>query len=95
MFLVNHPHRDWQTNSNGYDFGLFSQGALEVRVAKHPDKSMEVSVKGLGDCIVGTRQAIPSTEQPGVMVGFTWKEGEAVFYLCGERVATVPFRAAG
>lgn len=60
FFLVNHPHTDWRTNSNTYDFGLFSHGALEVRAAKHPDRTMEVCVKGFGESIIGTRQTIPN-----------------------------------
>ena len=93
MFLVNHPHADWRTNSNAYDFGLFSKGGLEVKAAKHPDRTMEVSVRGLGESIIGTRQAIPHTGQPAVMVGFTWSGREAVFYFCGERVDSVEYRA--
>ncbi len=88
MFPVNHPHTDWRTNSHSYDFGLFSQGPLEVRVAKYPDGTIEVLIKGLGDYIVGTRNAIPNTDQPGVMIGFTWTASEVVFYLCGERVGS-------
>lgn len=95
MFLVNHPHADWRTNSNGYDFGLFSQGALEVRAAKHPDKTMEVCIKGLGTSVIGTRQTIPNTDQPGVMIGFTWSGRDVVFYLCGERVDSVKYRLIG
>lgn len=95
IFLVNHPHADWRTNSNAYDFGLFSQGGLEVKTAKHPNRTMEVSVKGLGESIIGTRQAIPNTDQPAVMVGFTWNGREAVFYFCGERVDSVEYRAKG
>lgn len=95
MFLVDHPHTDWRTNSHSYDFGLFSHGSLEVRAAKHPDGTMEVVIKGLGDRIVGTQKAIPNTDQPGVMVGFTWTTNEVVFYLCGERVDSLEYLAAG
>lgn len=95
MFLVNHPHTDWRTNSNSYEFGSFSQGPLEVRAAKYPDGTMEVRIKGLGDCIVGTRNTIPNTDQPGVMIGFTWNAREVVFYLCGERVDSLEYYAEG
>ena len=95
MFLVNHPHPDWRTNSYGYHFGLHSQGPLSVRTTKHPDRTMEVCVEGLGESIVATRQAIPDTDQPGVMVGFSWSGREVVFYLCGERVDTLEYRPKG
>lgn len=95
LFHVNHQHSDWKTNANGYDFGLFSQGLLEVKAAKHPDRTIEVCVKGLGNSIVKSRKLIPNTDQPGVMVGFTWSGREVVFYLCGERVDIVEFSLFG
>jgi len=93
MFLVNHEHPDWRKNTNGYDFGAFAQGALTVRALKHPDGTMQISVAGVGTSILETRKLIPKTQQPGVMVGCTWNGSELVFYLCGERVDSLAYRA--
>lgn len=93
MFLVSHEHPDWRENTNGYDFGVFAQGALKVRATKHPDRTMQIAVSGVGESILETRKPIPRTEQPGVMIGCTWNGSELVFYLCGERVDCLAYRA--
>jgi hypothetical protein len=95
MFSVNHQHPDWKTNSYGYHFGPLAQGLLSVRATKHPDRTMEICVEGLSESIVATRQAIPDTQQPDVMVGFTWTGTKIVFYLCGEPVDTVEYGVLG
>lgn len=92
MFLVNHTHTDWRTNSYVYHFGPFTKGSLSVRTTKHPDLTMEVCVEGLGESIVATRQAIPNTDQHGVMVLFRWSGIVVDFFLCGECVATIEYR---
>ena len=89
MFFVYHPDADWRMNAHRYDFGVFSRGSLSVRTTKHGDGTIEVCVEGLGESIVTTRRAIPTTDQPGVMVGLTWSDREVVFYLCGQRVDAV------
>jgi len=95
MFLVNHPHKDWKSNEHGYRFGLLKQGSLSVRTAKHPDKTMEVVVDGLAKNTLVMRKPIPESEQPGVMVGFTWNNGEVVFYLNGVRLDTAKYEVRG
>lgn len=95
MFLVDHEHADWRENINGYDFGTFSQGALTVRAAKHPDRTMQISVTGIGESILETRKTIPKTNQPGVMIACTWSGSEVVFYLCGERIDSIAYRTEG
>jgi hypothetical protein len=92
MFLVNHHHPDWRTNLNTYDFGSFSNGGLITKAKKHPDMSMEISIDGLANSSISIRKLIPNTNQPGVMIGFTWNGNEVVFYLCGEQVAGVAYR---
>lgn len=95
MFLVNHEHSDWQENTSGYDFGTFAQGMLKVRAIKHSDRTMLISVAGVGSSVLETRKPIPPTNQPGVMIGCTWNGSEFVFYLCGERVDSLAYRAEG
>lgn len=93
MFLVSHAHHDWRENANGYDFGVCAQGALKVQAVKHPDGTMQISIAGIGGAVLETRKPIPKTEQPGVMVGCTWSDSEVIFYLCGERVDSLAYRA--
>lgn len=93
MFLVGHVHPDWRENTNSYDFGVFAQGALKVRAIKHPDRTMQISIAGVGGSVLETRMPIPRTEQPGVMIGCTWNGSDLVIYLCGERVDCLPYRA--
>jgi len=93
MFLVNHEHSDWQENASGYDFGTFVQGELKVRAIKHSDRTIQISVAGVGGSVLETRKPIPPTNQPGVMIGFTWNGSEFVFYLCGERVDSLVYCA--
>jgi hypothetical protein len=88
MFWVNHPHTDWKTNAHVYNFGLFKQGSLSIQTVKHSDKTMEVLVEGLAEDILLTRKPIPSSNQPRVMVGFTWNKGKVIFYLNGICVDT-------
>ena len=88
MFLVDHPHADWITNIDTYDFGLNKNGPLSYQIVKHADRTMEVSVEGLTADILATRKSIPASNQPGVMVGFTWSKAEIVFYLNGVPVDT-------
>lgn len=93
MFLVGHEHPDWLENTHGYDFGVFAHGALKVQALKHPDRTMQISVAGLGGSVLETRKPIPRTEQIRVMIGCTWNGSELVFYICGERVDCVVYRA--
>ena len=94
MFLVSHEHPDWHENGSRYDFGVFTQGALNVRAIKHPDRTMQISVTGFGESALETRKPIPKSGQAGVMVGCTWSGSEFVFYLCGVRVDSLSYRAA-
>ena len=91
-FCVNHPHADWKTNAHGYNFGLFKQGPLSVSIVKHSDKTMEVLVEGLAEDVLSSRKPIPASEQPRVMVDFTWNKGKVVFYLNGVCVDTNEYK---
>jgi hypothetical protein len=86
MLAFNHPDPDWRQNATTYNFGLFAQGKLKLSAVKHPDRTMELVLEGLGQSKVATRKAIPNTDQPGVVVAIAWTDREVRFYLCGERV---------
>ncbi|MFA5147316.1 MAG: hypothetical protein WC515_08070 [Candidatus Omnitrophota bacterium] len=92
VFQINHPHPDWCTNKDVYDFGLLKKGPLSIHLIKHSDKSMEISIDGLAGAVITTRKLIPTGTRPGVMVAFTWKTGEIVFYLNGEYVDTIQYQ---
>ncbi len=95
VFWVNHSHTDWKTNAYGYNFGLFKQGSLSIHTVKHSDKTMEVLVEGLAEDILSTRKPIPSSDQPRVMVAFTWNKGKVIFYLNGIRIDTNKYEIKG
>lgn len=95
MFWVNHLHTDWKTNAHGYNFGLLKQGSLSIRTVKHSDKMIEVLVEGLAEDVLSTRKLIPASEQPSVMVCFTWNKDEVIFYLNGIRVGSNKYEFKG
>ncbi len=90
-FVVTHQHPDWTSNGDGYDFGEVSKGPLRIKAFKHPDKTMELFVEGLGESHVTTRASIPNTNGGRVMVAITWDGREAIFYYCGERIAAIHY----
>lgn len=91
MFLVSHPDSDWRTNLRGYNFGVLRHRSLAVATTKHPDGTMELQIAGLCDSVLCSRKSIPDTDQPAVMVGFTWGKGRMVIYLCGRPVDTIEY----
>ena len=95
VFLINHSHTDWKTNTYSYDVGLVQQGPLAIRTVKHSDGSLEVLVKGLGRHVLSSRKPIPERVQPGVMIGLSWKDNKAVFYLDGMRLESVDYSSDG
>jgi hypothetical protein len=86
VFTMAHDHPDWTVNTSTYDFGLFALSGLRVRATKHSDRTMEFVVEGFGQFAIITRQPIPSSNHPSVMVVITWSKREIVFYLNGKRV---------
>lgn len=90
VFMVDHPHPDWRTNSHGYSFGQVAAGPLSVIARKHPDATMELIIAGLTGQPLTIRGAIPASNQPGVMVALTWGGSEIVIYLNGQQVHTIP-----
>ena len=88
-FLLKHEHRDWTTNSNGYDFGSFEKPGLSANAVKHPDKTIELKFYGpFGQ--LRFRRPIPRCDERGLQVVITWRDSEVKLYLNGELVDTVP-----
>lgn len=94
LFSVSHPHSDWLTNSNAYQFDVIRQGPLSVRAFKHIDKNVVIHVGGLCESIVSTRQFIPNTDQTVMTVAVSWDRKAAKFFACGEHVDTVEYTLA-
>ena len=85
-FWLNHRHKDWTTNSNGYDFGSFEKSRLTANSVKHPDKTIELKFSGP----FGQRRfQCPIPKCVALMVGITWRDSEVKLYLNGELIDTV------
>ncbi|WNB75302.1 YecA family protein [Methylomonas koyamae] len=89
LFSLVHAHSDWMTNSDGYQFGPYRSGSLSVRAVKHPDTSLEMIVDGLSESIISTRQLIPNTNQPILVVCLRWNRKYVEFFLGDQRVNTI------
>jgi hypothetical protein len=93
FFPVTHPHEDWMTNSDGYNFGPFTHRSLSVKMTKHPDKTLEIYLNGIGSSIISTRQIIPDPQQSvAIIVAIAWNEKKVIFYLGDEVVDTIEFQ---
>ena len=88
-FWVRHTDRGWTTNDRAYEFGPFGTKELEVRVRKHPDRSIELTVSGLFGQTLTSRSPIPEWERNGLFVAITWAKKEVNVYLNRERVSTL------
>ena len=85
---LTHEHEDWATNENGYDFGMYSQGTVIIESIKHPDKTIEVKLKGPFPKDIIFKEPIPHSDLPAALyVVVTWKD-EVKLYLNGELVAS-------
>lgn len=84
VFTITHPNPDGMQDSSDHDFGLFIfGGSLKVRPIKHPDRTLELVVEGLGQSTLTTRQSIPSTAQCSQRMAIQWDNGNVAFYLYG------------
>ena len=46
VFWLNHEHKDWPTNSSGYNFDTVQNEDISAEVTKHPDKTVEIKLTG-------------------------------------------------
>jgi hypothetical protein len=92
FFTPHDPHPEWWTNSNGYDFGMFTQGTVCITTKKHPDKTIQLGVEGLADSIIESRKEIPATDKPWVTVVITWDGREVNFFMCGVRTDSIKYQ---
>ena len=88
MFWLKHEHKDWSTNSEGYDFGSIEKPGISAKAVKHPDKTIELNFSGpFGQ--LSFRPPVPKCDERGLQVAITWKGPEVKLYLNGQLVDTV------
>jgi hypothetical protein len=82
-----HPH--WASDERGYNFGTKHPQGLVVEALKHPDKTVEIILGGLGGGPLRLREPIPRCDVRGLHVGITWSKAEVVLYLNGKACQTL------
>lgn len=87
-FRLGHEHRDWSTNSAGYNFGRIAEPGISVEAVKQPDKTVELNVSAFGQHFT-FRKPIPSCDEHGLFVAITWKDRKVHLYLNGQQVETL------
>lgn len=88
-FWIRHEHRDWSTNSAGYNLGQIAEPGISVDAKKHPDKTVELKVLGPFGHHFTFRTQIPPSDEHGLFVAITWKDRNVHLYLNGQRVETL------
>lgn len=88
VFWLNHEHKDWSTNSSGYNFGTSRMEDISAETTKHPDKTIEIKLTGPFDKSFVFRRPIPQCDPRGLQVAITWKDDEVKLYLNGQLVET-------
>jgi len=86
VFWLNHEHKDWSTNSSGYNFGITKQGDISVEAKKLPDKTIEIKLVGAFDKTFVFKNPIPQCDRRGLQVAVTWKNNKVELYLNGKPV---------
>jgi hypothetical protein len=83
VFWLNHEHKDWPTNSSGYNFDTVQNEDISAEVTKHPDKTVEIKLTGPFDKTFVFRRSIPPCDQRGLQVAMAWKDDNVQLYLNG------------
>ena len=87
-FWLSHKHKDWATNSSGYNFGTVKHEDILAEAVKHSDKTVEIKLIRPFYEVTTFRQHIPKCDQRGLMVSMSWKAHEVKLYLNGQLVET-------
>lgn len=88
VFWLSNEHKDWPTNSSGYNFPTVKHKDITAEVKKHPDKTVEIKLTGPFDKTFTFRNPIPLCDQRGLQVAMTWKDDEVQLYLNGKPIKT-------
>ena len=84
VFGLSHKHKDWPTNSSGYNFGIIEQGDISAEAKKLPDKTIEIKLVGPFDKTFIFRRPIPQCDQRGLHVAMAWTDDKVQLYLNGQ-----------
>lgn len=88
VFGLSHEHKDWPTNSSGYNFPTIKQKDIVAETTKHPDKTIEMKLIGPFDKTFVFQNPIPPCDQRGLQVAMTWKDDKVELYLNGKPIET-------
>ncbi len=89
-FCIRHEHPDWGRNGQEYRFQPVEVQGVTISAVKHPDRALEIELKGALDRRTVFRSPIPPYDpQKGICVGLTWKDPEIKLYLQGKLVQTI------
>jgi len=94
VFWLSHEHKDWPTNSSGYNFGTIEQKEISAEAKKHPDKTIEIKLIGPFDKTFVFKNPIPQCDQRGLQIAMTWKNDKVELYLNGKPVDSKPVEEA-
>ena len=88
-FWLRHEHKDWTSNSNTYSFGEIEHSGIIAGSIKKPDRTVEIKLSGALGRDFTFRQSIPTCDERGLSVAFTWTDKEINLYLNGRLVETI------
>ncbi len=84
VFELKHEHKDWSTNSLGYNFKGIELQEISAEAKKHPDKTVEIKIVGPFDKSFVFKRPIPPCSQRGLHIAMAWKDNEVKLYLNGK-----------
>ena len=84
VFELSHEHKDWPTNSSGYNFDIVQLQEISAKATKHSDKTVEIKLTGPFDKTFVFRRPIPPCDQRGLHVAMTWADNKVQLYLNGK-----------
>jgi len=94
VFWLSHEHKDWSTNSSGYNFRAIEQKEISAEAKKHPDKTIEIKLIGPFDKTFVFKNPIPQCDHRGLQIAMTWKNDKVELYLNGKPVDSKPVEEA-
>jgi hypothetical protein len=89
VFGLNHPHSDWTTNKNSYNFGTIEKSGITIKAIKDPDRTFRLKISGPFGQQFSLSEPIPKCDENGLSVAITWKDFELKLYLNGKLTDSV------
>jgi hypothetical protein len=91
---LRHDHRDWTTNSNGYDFGTISTGGASLRAVKEPTGILRLRLLSPSGSFAVIDHPLDDLAEDTVSVAASWNEDRARFYVGGVFIGDVELSAS-